>query len=75
MALAWILAQGEDFFVIPGTTKIKNLEENAGAADIKLTKEEVQQLRKACVDANIAGDRYPEIFNLYSFGDSAPLKN
>jgi aryl-alcohol dehydrogenase-like predicted oxidoreductase len=74
LALAWILAQGEDFIVIPGTTKIKNLEENVGAAEIKLTKEETQQLRKACQDADTAGDRYPEVFSLYNFGDSAPLK-
>ena len=74
LTLAWILAQGEQFIVIPGTTKIKNLEENVGAAEIDLTKEEIQQLRKACEDADTAGYRYPEMFNLYSFGDSAPLK-
>ncbi|CAF4298510.1 unnamed protein product, partial [Adineta steineri] len=48
LSLAWILAQGEDFFVIPGTTKIKNLEENVGAAEIELTQEEIEQLRQAC---------------------------
>ncbi|CAF1414343.1 unnamed protein product [Adineta steineri] len=75
LSLAWILAQGEDFFVIPGTTKIKNLEENVGAAEIELTQEEIEQLRQACQHADIGGDRYPEIFNLYPFGNSAPLKN
>ena len=74
LSLAWILAQGEDFIVIPGTTKIKNLEENVGAAEIKLTEEEIQQIRKFCQEANTAGDRYPEIFGLSQFGDSAPLK-
>ncbi|CAF1287719.1 unnamed protein product [Adineta steineri] len=75
LSLALILAQGEDFFVIPGTTKIKNLEENVGAAEIELTQEEIEQLRQACQHADIGGDRYPEIFNLYPFGNSAPLKN
>ena len=74
LALAWILAQGEDFIVIPGTTKIKNLEENVGSADVKLTKEEVQELRQACEDADTAGERYPEMYLQYSVGDSAPLK-
>ena len=75
MALAWILAQGEDFIVIPGTTKIKNVEENVGAAEVKLTKEEVQQLRNACQEADSAGGRCPEMFAMGLFGDSAPLKN
>lgn len=56
LALAWILAQGEDFFVIPGTTKIKNVKENVGAAEVTLTKEEVKELRKACEDAGRVGE-------------------
>jgi aryl-alcohol dehydrogenase-like predicted oxidoreductase len=74
LSLAWILAQGEDFIIIPGTTKISNLEENVGAVEVKLTKEEVQQLRKACENADTVGDRYPEVFSFCLFGDSAPLK-
>ncbi|KAK0434535.1 NADP-dependent oxidoreductase domain-containing protein, partial [Desarmillaria tabescens] len=41
VTLAWILAQGDDFVVIPGTKKIKYLEENLGAAKVKLSQEEV----------------------------------
>jgi len=74
LTLAWILAQSEQFIVIPGTTKVKNLEENVGAANVKLTQEEIQQIRTACQNADIAGDRYPQIYSKFSFADSAPLK-
>jgi aryl-alcohol dehydrogenase-like predicted oxidoreductase len=75
LTLAWILAQGEDFIVIPGTTKIKNLDENAGAAQIKLSKEEEQEIRNACEKADVAGERYPEAMSINLFADSAPKKN
>ncbi|CAF2158170.1 unnamed protein product [Rotaria magnacalcarata] len=75
LTLAWILAQGEDFIVIPGTTKIANLEENVAATKIKLSSEEVEEIRLACEAADIAGGRYPEIFSTNLFGDSAPKKN
>jgi aryl-alcohol dehydrogenase-like predicted oxidoreductase len=75
LTLAWILAQGDDFIPIPGTTKIKNLEENAGAAQIKLSKEEIQEIRQACEKADTAGDRYPEAMCTDLFVDSAPKKN
>ncbi|CAF4412071.1 unnamed protein product, partial [Rotaria magnacalcarata] len=39
LTLAWILAQGNDFIPIPGTTKIKNLEDNAAAANIQLSEQ------------------------------------
>ncbi|CAF1021397.1 unnamed protein product [Adineta steineri] len=74
LTLAWILAQGEDFFVIPGTTKIKNLEENVGAAGVKLSKEEEQEIRKACENADIAGGRYAEAVDSLLYGDSAPKR-
>jgi aryl-alcohol dehydrogenase-like predicted oxidoreductase len=75
LTLAWIVAQGDDFIVIPGTTKIKNLEENAGAAKVKLSKEEEKEIRTACENANIVGGRYPEAFSDLLFPDSAPKKN
>lgn len=74
LTLAWILAQGDDFILIPGTTKIKNLEENVASIDVKLTGEDVQEIRTACETANIVGDRYPEAFSRALFGDSAPKK-
>ncbi|EEB90775.1 hypothetical protein MPER_10975, partial [Moniliophthora perniciosa FA553] len=42
--IAWSLAQGDDFFVIPGTKKVECVNENIGAADIKLAPEEVGQI-------------------------------
>ena len=74
LTLAWILAQGDDFVLIPGTTKVKNLEENVGAVNVKLSKEEVQEIRNACEKANVAGGRYPEAFSSALFGNSAPKK-
>ena len=75
LTLAWILAQGDDFIPIPGTSKIKNLEENVAAAQIKLSKEEVQEIREACEKADVAGERYPAAMAASSFGDSAPKRN
>jgi len=74
LTLAWILAQGDDFIPIPGTSKIKNLEENAGAAQIKLSKEEVEEIRQACGKADVVGGRYPEAVSTTLFADSAPKK-
>ncbi len=75
LTLAWILSQGDDFIVIPGTTKIKNLEENVGAAQIQLTKDEEKEIRKACEEADVVGERYPQASISLIFGDSAPKKN
>lgn len=62
LVLAWVLAQGPDFFVIPGTKNTKYLEENVGAGQVKLTAEEVQEIRALVSAADIAGDRYgPEL--------------
>jgi aryl-alcohol dehydrogenase-like predicted oxidoreductase len=57
MALAWVLAKGEDLVPIPGTKRRKYLEENA-AADIKLTPGEMAELEAAVPQNEIAGDRY-----------------
>ena len=60
LALSWVLAQGEDMAPIPGTTKIKHLEENAAAADIVLTEEELSELCDLFPPGAAAGDRYFE---------------
>ena len=75
LTLAWILAQGDDFIPIPGSSKIKNLEQNVAAVDIQLTKEEIQEIREACEKADVAGGRSLEQMAAYLFGDSAPKKN
>jgi len=60
LVLAWVLAQGEDFIVIPGTKKIKYLEENVGAADVTITKEDNKAIRGIIDSIAVSGDRYPE---------------
>jgi aryl-alcohol dehydrogenase-like predicted oxidoreductase len=49
LALAWVMAQGEDIVPIPGTTTVRHLEENVAAADIELTEDEYQTLHAAAV--------------------------
>ena len=58
LALAWVLAKGNDLVPIPGTKRRKYLEENAAAADIKLTAAEVAELEAAMPESEVAGDRY-----------------
>ncbi|KAK0447349.1 NADP-dependent oxidoreductase domain-containing protein, partial [Desarmillaria tabescens] len=58
VTLAWILAQGGDFVVIPGTKKIKYLEENLGAAKVKLIQDEVAAIRKLSEESDVPGSRY-----------------
>lgn len=58
MALAWVLAKGEDLVPIPGTKRRKYLEENAAAALIHLTPDEVKELEAAVPQKDIVGERY-----------------
>lgn len=59
LALAWVMAQGENIFPIPGTKRLKYLEENAGAADVTLSDEDITRLNSVFIDGP-AGPRYPE---------------
>ena len=56
LALAWVLAQGEDIVPIPGTRRVKRLEENVGALDLKLTPEDLAEISAALPEG--LGDRY-----------------
>jgi len=58
LALAWVLAKGDDIAPIPGTKRRKYLEENRAAADIRLSADEVAELEAAVPQEAIAGDRY-----------------
>ncbi len=58
LALAWVLAKGDDLVPIPGTKRRKYLEENAAAANIQLSAAEVAELEAAVPQSEIAGDRY-----------------
>ncbi|KAI9318640.1 aldo/keto reductase [Dichotomocladium elegans] len=56
--LAWVLAQGDDFFVIPGTRKSSRLDENYGASNVQLTPKEVEEMRAIVDSIKFDGDRY-----------------
>jgi aryl-alcohol dehydrogenase-like predicted oxidoreductase len=58
IALAWVLAQGDDIVPIPGTKRRKYLEENAAAVDLKLSAAELKELQ--VIFESVAGTRYPE---------------
>jgi aryl-alcohol dehydrogenase-like predicted oxidoreductase len=73
LTLAWILAQGQDFFPIPGTTSPERIEENGGALKVDLSKEDEAEIRKACVEAEPAGERYPEAYADGLYADTPPL--
>ena len=74
LTLAWLMAQGDDVFPIPGTTKKERLTENLDSLKIELTKEEEAEIRKACEEAEVSGDRYAGVMNTVLFMDTPPLK-
>lgn len=60
LALAWVMAQGDDIVPIPGTKRRKYLEENAAADSVKLTKDDLARIDSVFPLDSAAGDRYPE---------------
>jgi aryl-alcohol dehydrogenase-like predicted oxidoreductase len=68
LALAWVLAQGEDIIPIPGTKKRKYLEENAGAIDVTLSIADLSE-----IDGLVA--RYPDTGERYSEGAMKMVNN
>ena len=60
LALAWVLAQGEDIVPIPGTKRRKYLEENVGALDVHLSGDDLRRIDQVFPLAAAAGMRYPE---------------
>lgn len=58
LALAWVLSKGDDVVPIPGTKRRKYLEQNAAAADIVLTREEIAELEAAIPQSEVVGERY-----------------
>ena len=61
LALAWVLAQGNDVVPIPGTRKISRLEENLGSLDITLTEREIRELDEVAPVGVAHGERYPDM--------------
>lgn len=60
VALGWLLAQKPWIVPIPGTTKLQRLEENIGAASVRLTPGDLQEIETAAAQIEIEGERYPE---------------
>lgn len=60
LALAWLLAQGEDIVPIPGTKRIHYLDENIGALSIDLTESDLARINEVAPRGAAAGERYPE---------------
>jgi len=58
LALAWVLAQGEDVVPIPGTKRVKYLDDNLGAVDVRLTAEELAQIDAILPAGAASGERY-----------------
>lgn len=60
VAIAWLLAQRPWIVPIPGTTKLTRLEENLGAAEVELSKEDLSEIEAASSQIEVLGARYPE---------------
>ena len=70
LSLAWVLAQGEEIFAIPGTTSSRRLQENLGSLDVELLAEEERAVREIAKD--VKGGRVQD-FTAYAFGSTPPL--
>ena len=70
LALAWLLKQGEDIVPIPGTKRMKYMEENWAALDIELSDGEAAEIREFLETAEIKGDSLPPAFKSYGFRDT-----
>ena len=65
LALAWVLAQGEDVVPIPGTKRLGYLRENIGALELELSDDERRELDAAAPVGSTAGDRYADMSSVY----------
>jgi aryl-alcohol dehydrogenase-like predicted oxidoreductase len=61
LALAWVLAQGDDLVPIPGTKRLSYLEENVAAAAVELSAEDLNRIDEAAPRGSAAGDRYADM--------------
>ncbi len=68
LVLAWILAQGDDFFAIPGTTKPQRLEENLASLKLTLTAEDEKEVRGFA--GEVVGNRLPDFALVYSWRET-----
>ncbi|KAF2840738.1 putative aldo-keto reductase [Patellaria atrata CBS 101060] len=70
LVLAWVMKQGEDVIPIPGTTDVGRLEENLGALWVEVTEGEEEEIRRACEEVSVVGERYPKQFLDALFADT-----
>ncbi|KAK7926783.1 hypothetical protein PG985_003781 [Apiospora marii] len=75
LALAWLLKQGDDIFVIPGTRRVTYLEQNWAANWVELTDEEERELRRLAESCKLAGEVLPEQFLGHRFRDTKELSS
>jgi aryl-alcohol dehydrogenase-like predicted oxidoreductase len=64
LALAWAMAQGDDVVPIPGTKRVRYLEENVAATEIELTDDDLRALDEAAPEGAAAGERYPDMSSI-----------
>ncbi|WP_030482596.1 aldo/keto reductase [Nocardioides aequoreus] len=64
LALAWVLAQGEDVVPIPGTKRVRYLEENVAATDVELTAADLARLEEAVPRGAVQGERYGDMSHI-----------
>jgi aryl-alcohol dehydrogenase-like predicted oxidoreductase len=65
LALAWVLGQGQDVVPIPGTKRIRYLEENMGALNVQLSKVDLKNIAARLAEFKIVGERYtPQLMAL-----------
>ncbi|KAJ4841279.1 hypothetical protein Tsubulata_909561 [Turnera subulata] len=72
LALAWVLEQGDDVAPIPGTTKIKNLQDNIGSLQIKLKEDDLKEMSDAVPANDVTGIRHPQYHATWKFADTPP---
>ena len=75
LALAWVQHQGDDVVAIPGTTKLKNFDENVGSLRVTLSKEDIIEIESLFHADAIAGDRVDHIYVSYLNSDTPPLSS
>jgi len=62
LAIAWVLAQGDDVITIPGSKRIKHLEENIASEKVQLSKQDLDSINAIVPAGSVSGTRYPEKF-------------
>ncbi len=65
LALAWVLAQGPDIVPIPGTKRVRYLEQNVAAAEVELTVEDLKRIDEVFPVGATAGERYPDVSTVH----------